>query len=109
MARLLPEGARVAGSKTDLRDTFDASAGPEVADVTVTGAARPPDAGDVDTVELFDAPKANRPFSPGDVLRLLVGLGVAAIGAVVARVAQATVEGIESDLTSVFNRLPDAL
>jgi uncharacterized protein (TIRG00374 family) len=56
--------------------------------------------------EVFDAPPARRSFSPGDAVRLLLGLLLVAIGAVLARAAQATIEGIEVDLIRALGRLP---
>jgi undecaprenyl-diphosphatase len=62
---------------------------------------------DQGAVQVFDPPPTRRPFSPGDVLRLLIGLAMVLVGSVVAEVAQGTVEGIEGDLLSAFSRLPD--
>jgi hypothetical protein len=59
-------------------------------------------------VEVFDPPPARRRFSPADVLRLVVGLILVGIGALVARGAQSTVRGLEEDLLEAFDRLPDA-
>ena len=60
-----------------------------------------------DVVEIFEAPPSRRPFSPGDVLRLLVSIGLIVLGAIVARAAQATIRGLEEDLVDAFGRLPD--
>lgn len=58
-------------------------------------------------VDLFDPPPATRSFSPGDVLRAIIGLATILFGAVVAVGAQATVRGLERDLVATFSRLPD--
>lgn len=58
-------------------------------------------------VELFAPPPAQRTFSPGDVVRLLVGVLLVLGGAMVATLAQSTIEGIEQDLLEAFARLPD--
>jgi uncharacterized membrane protein YbhN (UPF0104 family)/tRNA A-37 threonylcarbamoyl transferase component Bud32 len=46
-------------------------------------------------------------WSPGDVLRLIVGLAVLLLGLFLAAVAQNTIAGAEQDIVSWFNRLPD--
>lgn len=63
----------------------------------------------VTEVELFEVGPSREPFSAGDVVRFLVGLVLIAAGAALATWAQATIEGIESDLLIAFARLPDGL
>lgn len=58
-------------------------------------------------VELFEPPPSRRAFSPGDAVRLLAGILLVVAGAVVASVAQSTIEGLEQDLLEAFARLPD--
>ncbi len=62
-----------------------------------------------DTVQLFEPPPRRRPFSPGDVVRLLVGLALVVAGWMIAELGQATITGIEEDLVSAVDRLPDGL
>jgi uncharacterized membrane protein YbhN (UPF0104 family)/tRNA A-37 threonylcarbamoyl transferase component Bud32 len=59
--------------------------------------------------EVFAAPQARRPLSPGDVVRLLMGLLLVVVGAVLARAAQATIQGIEVDLIRALGRLPGGI
>jgi glycosyltransferase 2 family protein len=75
----------------------------------------PSDAGDGEgegdtalaSVELFDPPRPRRTFSPGDLLRLLIGVGLIGVGAVVGRIARSTIRGVEFDLLQLVGRLPD--
>ncbi|HET9548063.1 MAG TPA: lysylphosphatidylglycerol synthase domain-containing protein [Desertimonas sp.] len=60
-----------------------------------------------DVVEIFEPPPSRRPFSPGDVLRLLVSVVLIVLGAILASAAQATMKGLEEDLVNAFGRLPD--
>ena len=46
-------------------------------------------------------------WSPGDALRLIVGLAVLLLGLFLAAAAQNTIAGAEQDIVSWFNRLPD--
>ena len=57
-------------------------------------------------VELFEPGPSRRPFSAGDVIRLLVGVLLVAGGAVLAEVARSTIEGIEADLARRLRPLP---
>lgn len=57
-------------------------------------------------VELFDPPPGRRSFAAGDLVRLVSGLVLVGAGALVAEVAQATIEGVEEDLAGAFARLP---
>lgn len=57
-------------------------------------------------VELFDPPPGRRSFAAGDLVRLVSGLALVGAGALVAEVAQATIEGVEEDLAGAFARLP---
>src|SRR5215510_6374141 len=60
-------------------------------------------------VELFpNEVPSRRPFSAGDVIRLIVGLVMALGGAAIAQLGQSTIEGIETDLAALFARLPNA-
>lgn len=59
------------------------------------------------SVELFEPPSERRSFSPGDVLRLLVGLAITGLGALIASSAQSTIAGLEEDLLRAFARLPN--
>ncbi len=61
---------------------------------------------DAAEVELFDPPPGRRSFAAGDLLRLVSGLVLVGAGALVAEVAQATIEGVEEDLAGAFARLP---
>lgn len=60
-----------------------------------------------DAVELFDPPRARQPFSPGDVVRLFVGVALIVAGTIIGRVARSTIQGIELDLVRLVSRLPD--
>ncbi|MDY7106974.1 MAG: lysylphosphatidylglycerol synthase domain-containing protein [Actinomycetota bacterium] len=62
---------------------------------------------DTDHVELYEPPPSRRSFAAGDVIRLLLGIVILTLGAGVAKLAQATVEGIEEDLLRALGRLPD--
>ena len=75
----------------------------------VDGGARPDEPTDDDVVELYDPPHDRRAFSPADMIRLGVGVGLVLVGIFVSVVAQETVKGVEEDLVEAFNRLPDAL
>ena len=57
-------------------------------------------------VELFDPPPGRRSFAAGDLVRLVGGLALVGVGALVAEIAQATIEGVEEDLAQAFARLP---
>lgn len=59
------------------------------------------------SIELFDPPRMRRVFSPGDLLRLLVGLGLIAAGTLVGALARSTIRGVELDLLELVGRLPD--
>jgi uncharacterized membrane protein YbhN (UPF0104 family)/tRNA A-37 threonylcarbamoyl transferase component Bud32 len=60
-----------------------------------------------EVISVFDPPPAWRPFAASDVLRLLAGLMLVVIGVVLARVAQATLQGIEVDLLRALARVPN--
>lgn len=60
-----------------------------------------------DEVRLFDPPPARRRWSAGDVIRLLIGLGVLVLGVVAASYADGTIAGVESDLIDGIDRIPD--
>ena len=60
-------------------------------------------------VEVFEQPPSRRRFSPGDVLRLVIGLALVGVGTLVARTARSTLEGLETDLVEAFGRLPDGV
>jgi glycosyltransferase 2 family protein len=62
-----------------------------------------------DAVELFEPPRSVRRFAPGDLLRLIVGVGLVALGWVLARWGQSTIEGLEADVLRAFGRLPDTI
>lgn len=48
-----------------------------------------------------------RQFAAGDLVRLLVGVGLVGIGALLAQVAQGTITGLERDLLRAMARIPD--
>ncbi|WCO68126.1 lysylphosphatidylglycerol synthase transmembrane domain-containing protein [Iamia majanohamensis] len=73
----------------------------------MTTTAAPPD--QAAGVELFDPPPGRRSFAAGDLVRLVSGLALVGAGALVAEVAQATIEGVEEDLAGAFARLPGQL
>ena len=54
-------------------------------------------------------PPIRRRFSPGDILRVLVGLGFLVIGLLLATVAKETLSGVESDVVEAVSRLPDEI
>lgn len=60
-------------------------------------------------VRLFDPPPARRSFSPGEWLRLLIGIVLLGVGLLLATVAEDTISGAESDLVEGFSRLPDRI
>lgn len=60
-------------------------------------------------VIVFDEPRSRRLFSGGDVIRLLVGLLLVVGGSLLARVAQSTIEGLETDLLNAVARLPSTI
>lgn len=75
--------------------------------MTVAAPEPSPDATDQGPpVELFDPPRSRRTFSPGDLLRLFVGLTLIVIGALVGLVARSTIRGVELDLAELVERLP---
>lgn len=59
------------------------------------------------SIEVFDPPRTRRVFSPGDLLRLLIGLGLIAGGTLVGALARSTIRGVELDLLQLLARLPD--
>lgn len=59
------------------------------------------------SIEMFDPPHTRRVFSPGDLLRLLIGLGLIAGGTLVGALARSTIRGVELDLLQLMARLPD--
>ncbi|MDJ0768755.1 MAG: lysylphosphatidylglycerol synthase transmembrane domain-containing protein [Ilumatobacter sp.] len=63
----------------------------------------------VDDVIVFEPPPRRRPFSPGDVVRLLVGLVLVLAGWLLTELGRETISGIERDLVSAVARLPDDL
>ena len=65
------------------------------------------DPADPDTVELFEPPQTRQPFSPGDVVRLVVGLTLVVVGTIIGWVARSTIEGIELDLVRLVASIPD--
>lgn len=60
-----------------------------------------------DGVVVFDPPPRRRSFSPGDVVRLLVGAALVVAGWLVTEVGRSTIAGVERDLVRAFARLPD--
>jgi glycosyltransferase 2 family protein len=58
------------------------------------------------TVATFRPPRRRR-FSPGDVLRLLIGIGLSLAGLLLMSVGQETLRGFEEDLASGLARLPN--
>jgi uncharacterized membrane protein YbhN (UPF0104 family)/tRNA A-37 threonylcarbamoyl transferase component Bud32 len=52
-------------------------------------------------------PSGRRRFSPGDVLRLLIGLGLAVIGLLLTSAGRETMRGVETDLARGLARLPN--
>ena len=63
----------------------------------------------IDGVEVFDPPPRRRAFSPGDTVRLIVGVLLVAGGWLLTELGRSTIAGIERDLVSAFRRLPDEL
>ncbi|MDZ7674843.1 MAG: lysylphosphatidylglycerol synthase transmembrane domain-containing protein [Acidimicrobiales bacterium] len=62
---------------------------------------------DDDRVVLFESPRARRSFSPGDVVRLVLGVGLVFGGGLLADAAQSTIQGLEADLLRALGLLPD--
>ena len=60
-------------------------------------------------VQLYERGPARRAFAAGDVVRLLVGVGLVAGGVLLANLAQSTIEGIEADLVDALARFPDGI
>lgn len=84
-------------------DSADIAAGSKsAAEVPADGAV-----GREHLIELFDPPRSRRNFSPGDVVRLLVGFGLIGVGAVIGLLARSTIRGVELDLADLIDRLPD--
>jgi uncharacterized membrane protein YbhN (UPF0104 family)/tRNA A-37 threonylcarbamoyl transferase component Bud32 len=54
-------------------------------------------------------PPIRRRFSPGDILRVLIGLGFLVVGLLLATVAKETLSGVESDVVEAVSRLPDEI
>ncbi len=63
----------------------------------------------VSVVELYDPPATRRRFSPGEWVRLLIGLGFVGLGLLLGTVAEDTISGAESDIVEGFSRFPDRL
>ncbi|MFT4658025.1 MAG: uncharacterized membrane protein YbhN (UPF0104 family) [Candidatus Aldehydirespiratoraceae bacterium] len=61
----------------------------------------------VDPVVLFPPPKAQQRWAPGQIIRLLIGLGAVGIGIVAASFAESTISGVESDVLDAIGRIPD--
>ncbi len=57
-------------------------------------------------VATFRPPRRRR-FSPGDVLRLLIGIGLSLAGLLLMSVGRETLRGFEEDLASALARLPN--
>ena len=67
-----------------------------------------------DAVEVFDGvevrlERPRRVRSPSDVLRLLIGGALVALGLILATVADRTVGGAQADLVDAVSRLPEQL
>lgn len=62
---------------------------------------------DATAAELDLEARQYQKWSPGDALRLIVGLAVLLLGLFLAAAAQNTIAGAEQDIVSWFNRLPD--
>ena len=60
-------------------------------------------------VVLFPAPPAYQRWAPGDILRLLVGLGFVLVGLLATVYAEGTVSGAESDIVGALARIPDTI
>lgn len=58
-------------------------------------------------VELFEPPPERRSFSAGDVVRLVLGVGLVFGGGLLADAAQSTIQGLEADLLRALGLLPD--
>jgi hypothetical protein len=54
-------------------------------------------------------PPRRRRFSPGDALRLLIGIGLTFAGLLLMSVGQRTMRGFEADVASGLARLPNRL
>ena len=52
-------------------------------------------------------PSRRRRFSPGDVLRLLIGIGLCLVGLLLMSIGRQTLRGFEEDLASALARLPN--
>jgi uncharacterized membrane protein YbhN (UPF0104 family) len=61
----------------------------------------------VDPVVLFPPPSAQQRWAPGQIIRLMVGLGAVGVGIVAASLAESTISGIESDVLDALGRIPD--
>lgn len=56
---------------------------------------------------LYEPPPPRRRFSPGEWLRLLIGVVLVVVGLLLTTVAEDTISGAESDLVEGFSGLPD--
>jgi uncharacterized membrane protein YbhN (UPF0104 family) len=61
----------------------------------------------VDHVVLFPPPSAQQRWAPGQIIRLMVGLGAVVVGIVAAALAESTISGVESDVLDAIGRVPD--
>ncbi len=61
----------------------------------------------VHPVALFPPPSARQRWAPGQIIRLIIGLGAVGLGILAASFAESTISGIESDVLDAIGRVPD--
>ena len=91
--------APVAGDVHDAEADADADLGVGAGTAVPAPAAGPP--------VQYDLRTPRRERSPADVLRLLLGLVLLALGLAAATLARNTVGGVEADIVELYDRIPD--
>ena len=61
----------------------------------------------VEAVVLFPPPSARQRWAPGQIIRILIGLGAVGIGILAASFAGSTISGIERDVLDAAGRIPE--
>jgi uncharacterized membrane protein YbhN (UPF0104 family) len=61
----------------------------------------------VGPVVLFPPPSPQQRWAPGQIIRIMIGLGAVGIGIVAASFAESTISGVESDVLDALGRIPD--
>lgn len=73
------------------------------------GETDPREADPLASVILFPPPPERQRWSPGDILRLLIGLGFVIIGLLATSFAEGTVSGAEGDIVDAIDRIPNTV